>query len=83
MFAQLLAPLCSNGGSHLFELMRIHKQSLDSASGVHAGRGKFDVGDGDQVILFGYAGDETGKTKVRSLMIGLGAGSATTRVRTV
>ena len=33
------------------------------------------MGDGAQVILFGYAGDETGKTKVRSLMIGLDAGS--------
>ena len=35
---------------------------------------KFDVGNGDQVNLFGYAGDETGKTKVRSLRIGLDAG---------
>ena len=35
------------------------------------------MGAGDQVILFGYAGGETGKTKVRSLMIGLDAGSET------
>ena len=34
-------------------------------------------GDGDQVILFGYAGDETGKTKVRSLMVGPDAGGET------
>ena len=37
----------------------------------------FDVGSGDQVILFEYAGDETGKTKVRSLMIRLDAGGET------
>ena len=53
--------------------MRIHKQSPDIAGGVHVGKNDPDVRAGDQGILFGYAGDETGKTKVRSLMIGLDA----------
>ena len=36
-----------------------------------------DVGAGDYDILFGYASDDTGKTKVRSLMIGLDVCSET------
>ena len=75
--ARLLAPLRSSVGHRFRELMRIHEQSPDTASGVHSGKGALDVGDGDQVILCGYAGDETGKTKERSLMIGLDAGGET------
>ena len=54
LVARLLAPLCSNGGRPFRKLMRIHMQSPDTASDVHAG-----------------------KTKVRSLMIGLDAGRET------
>ena len=69
--------VCSSGGRLFRRLMSIHKQSADTASGVHSGKGEFRMGDGDQVILFGYAGDETGKTKVRILMIGLDEGGKT------
>ena len=50
-----------------------HKQTPDIAGGVHVGKDELDVDAGDQCIWFGYAGDETGETNVRSLMIGLGA----------
>merc|ERR1712001_619001 len=40
-------------------LVRINKQSPDIAGGVHVGKDDFDVGAGDQGILFGYASDET------------------------
>ena len=43
--------------------MRIHKQSPESAGEAHSDKDVFVVGNGDQVILFGYAGDETDKTK--------------------
>ena len=55
-------------------MVRIHKQSPDIAGGVHVGKDGLDVGASDQGILFGYAGDETGQTKVRSLTIGFDAG---------
>ena len=71
-----LVPLCSSGGRRFRELVRIHRQNPDPSVGVHFGKGDFDVGVGDQVILFGYAVDETGKTKV-SLMVGLGTGGET------
>ena len=41
----------------------------DFAVGVHVGNDDLDVGAGNQGILFGYAGDQTGKTKVRSSTI--------------
>ena len=41
---------------------------------MHADKDDLDVGAGDHGILFGYAGDETGNTKVRSLLIGFDAG---------
>ena len=68
--------MCSNG-RFFRELVRIHKQNPDTASGAHAGKGEFDVGDGDQVMLVRVRGDEIGKTKLRSLMTGLDAGSET------
>ena len=40
---------------------------------MHVGKDDLDVGDGDQGILFGYAGDEPGETKVKNVMIGLDA----------
>merc|ERR1712170_194191 len=40
-------------------LMGINKQSPDIAGGVHVGKDELDVGAGDQVIMFGYASDET------------------------
>merc|ERR1711957_316762 len=40
-------------------LVRINKQSLDIAGGVHVGKEDLDVGAGDQGIMFGYATDET------------------------
>ena len=76
----LLAPLCSSAGRRFRKLVRIHKQSPDIAGGVHVGKVDLDVGIGDQGILFRYAGDETGKTKVSSLMIGLG--EVVTTIRT-
>merc|ERR1712063_159248 len=40
-------------------LVRINKQSPDSAGGVHVGKDDMDVGAGDQGIMGGYASDET------------------------
>ena len=72
--ARLLAPLCSSGGRRLRKLVRIHKLSPDIAGGVHVGQDDdLDIGAGDQGILLGYAGEETGDTDVRSLMIALDA----------
>ena len=45
------------------ELVRVHKRSPDNAGGVHVGKDDLDVRAGEHWILFGYAGDETGKTK--------------------
>ena len=73
LVAQLHAPLCSSGGPRFRKLMRIRNQSPDTVSSVNAGNGEFDVGDCDQVIFFGYAGDETGNTKLGSLMMWLDA----------
>ena len=69
--ARLLAPLCSSAVRRFRKLAHI-------AGGVHVGKDDLDVGAGDQGIMFGYAGDGTCKTKIRSLMIGLDAGSETT-----
>merc|ERR1712060_955259 len=40
-------------------IVRINKQSPDTAGGVHVGKDEMDVGAGDQGIMFGYASDET------------------------
>merc|ERR1712072_218621 len=40
-------------------IVRINKQSPDTAGGVHVGKDDMDVGAGDQGIMFGYASDET------------------------
>merc|ERR1712063_193433 len=40
-------------------LVRINKQSPDTAGGVHVGKDDMDVGAGDQGIMGGYASDET------------------------
>ena len=53
--------------------MRIQKLSRDIAGGVHVGKDDIDIGAGDQGILLMYAGEDTGDTDVRSLMIGLDA----------
>ena len=66
---------CSSAGHRFRKLVRINPQTPDTAGGVHVGKDDLDVGAGDQIILFGYAGDETGETKMKSLMIGLGASS--------
>ena len=60
------------------KLVRISKQSPDIAGGAHVGNDDPYVGAGDQGIVFWYAGDETGKTEMRILMVGLGAGGTTT-----
>ena len=60
-----------------FPLTDAHPHAEPGHCRRYSGKGKFDVGDGDQVILLGYAGDETGKTKVRSLFVGLDAGGET------
>ena len=39
LVVRLLAPLCSSGGRRLRRLVRILKQSPDTAGGVHSGRG--------------------------------------------
>ena len=44
---------------------------------MHVGEDDLDVGGGDYGILFGHAGDETVKTKVRNLMIELDVGVKT------
>ena len=72
--ARSLAPLDSSAGRRFRELVRINLQSSDIAGGVHVGKDDLDVGAGDQVIMFGYAGDETGETEVRILMVELDAG---------
>ena len=41
-------------------------QISDAAGGVHVGKDDLDVGGEDCDILFGYAGDEIGKTMVSS-----------------
>ena len=63
-----------SGYCRFWKLARSLTQNPNPSVGVHFGKGKFDVVDGDQVIVFGYAGDETCKTKVKNLMIGLRAG---------
>ena len=55
------------------KLVRIHKLSLDIAGGVPVGEGDFDIGAGKQSILFGFTGEETGGTNVKSLLIGFDA----------
>ena len=40
-------------------LVRINKQSLDIAGGLHVGKDDLDVGAGDQGIMFWYASHET------------------------
>ena len=77
LVALLLAPLCSSVDRRFRQLVRIHKQSPDIAGGLHVGKDDLNVVAGDQGTLFGYAGDETDETKVRSLMIGLDAVSVT------
>ena len=77
LVARLLVLLCPSGGRRFRKLVRIHKLILGIAGGIHVGKDDLDVGAGDQSILFGYAGEETGGTKVRSLMIGLDAVSQT------
>ena len=76
--ARVLAYLCSRARRHFRKLVRINKQSSDIAGGVHVGKDDLDVGAGDQGIMFGYAGDETGETEMRILMVGLDAGGKTT-----
>ena len=76
--ARLLAPLYSSAGRRFRQLVRITVQSPDIAGGVHVGKDDLDVGDGEQGIMFGYAGDETGKTEMRFLMVGQDAGGKTT-----
>ena len=75
--APLLAPLCSSVGRRFRKLVHIDKQSPDITGGPHVGKDDLDVGAGDEGMSFGFAGDETGKTKVRSLMIALDAGRKT------
>ena len=82
LVARRLVPLCSSGYRRVRKLVRIHTRNPDPVGGVHFGKGRFDVVDGDQVILFGYAGDESGKAKVKNLMIGLDAGGEATNFRT-
>ena len=53
--------------------MRIHKVSPYIAGGAHVGKDDHDIGAGDQGILLGYVGEETGDTDVRSLMVRLDA----------
>ena len=65
--ARSLAPLYSSPGRRFRELVCINKQSSDIAGGVHVGKDDLDV-------MFGYAGDETGETEVRILMVELDAG---------
>ena len=69
LVSRMLAILRSSGGRRFRELEHIHKLGPDIAGG----KDDFDVGAGDQGILFEYAGDETGVTDVRSLMIALDA----------
>ena len=71
--ARLLAFLCSSAGRRFRKLVRINKQSPVTAGGVHVGKDDLDIGAGDQGILCGYAGKETGDTNMRSLMIRLDA----------
>lgn len=56
-----LASIESEGLSHKIceKLVKINKQSLDIAGGVHVGKEDFDVGADGQGIMFGYATDET------------------------
>ena len=72
-FARLLASLCARAGRCFCERCATTQADPDIAGGVHVGKDELDVDAGDQCILFGYAGDETGETNVRRLMIGLGA----------
>ena len=76
--ARLLVPLDSSTNRRFHKLVRINKHSPDIASGVHVGKDDLGVGAGDQGILFGCADDETGKTEMRILMIGLDATGKTT-----
>ena len=73
LVARLLAPLCCSGGQRFRKLVCIHKMSCGIAGGVHLGKDDLDVAGGDHGILFGYVGEQTGDTNVRSLMIGLDA----------
>ena len=75
LVARLLAPLCSKGGRRFRQLMRFDKQSPDTTSGVHAGKGDFDLG--VKSSCSGTRERETGQTRVGCLMIGLDAGGET------
>ena len=77
--ARLIAPQYSIANRRFRKLVRIHKLSPDIAGGVHVDKDDLDVGAGDQgIMLFGYAGDGTGETEMRILMVGLDAGGKTT-----
>ena len=58
--------------------MWINKQSFDIAGGLHVGTDDLDVGACDQGMILGYASDETGKTEMRTLTVGLDTTGKTT-----
>ena len=50
LVARVVAPLRSSAGRRVCTLVRISKQGLDIAGGVHVGKDDLDVGAGDQGV---------------------------------
>lgn len=62
-------------------IIKIHRQSLDIAQGVHIDKKDEDIGAGDQGIMFGYATNETPELMPLSHSIATKLGKRLTEVR--